>query len=229
MTYGSMQKIVKLLGPNTSTFLDSVKLACDYLNQGSVIALPTDTLYGLAAKISNGKALTDIYAIKSRHDQKPLAVCVSDVSNINDVANVQCLELELLHELLPGPVTILLPRSHSLDASLNPNVDLVGVRIPNNEFIRHICRLIGPIVLTSANKSGEKSCTKIEEFAEIWDDISLIFDQGCLSKASNYKNLHLGSTIFRLDAELRQYRVIRSGCALSRTLVTLKKFGYRQS
>ena len=220
-------KLVKKTNPSYSkNFQKALTLACDFLNKGDVIALPTDTLYGLAAKISHSKALSTIYQIKGRANEKPLAVCVSDIHSLDEVAIIKGVDNKLLTRLLPGPVTIVLPRSASLNEHLNPGIKFVGVRIPDNDFIREICRKVGPIALTSANRSGGSSCVRVDEFTDIWGDIGAIFDQGCLRSHSFHQSS--GSTVFRLYGNKSQYSILRDGCAATNTRTVLKEFGYEE-
>lgn len=78
---------------------------------------------------------------------------------------------QILTELLPGPVTVVFERSPDLNPLLNPNTNLVGIRIPKNDFMQELAKQCnGPIALTSANVSGAKSCLEIEvcDFHSLW-------------------------------------------------------------
>ncbi|XP_006812681.2 threonylcarbamoyl-AMP synthase-like, partial [Saccoglossus kowalevskii] len=105
---------------------------------------------------------------------------------INTVSN------ELLHNLIPGPVTVVLQRTKLLNSQLNPNTDLVGIRIPDHDFIRQVVSKLGePLALTSANISISQSTLCIQEFQVLWPKLDLIFDGGVLS---NCEESRLGST-----------------------------------
>jgi tRNA threonylcarbamoyl adenosine modification protein (Sua5/YciO/YrdC/YwlC family) len=213
---------------------DQIKFACSILNSSGVIALPTDTLYGLVAKASDSTALNKIYKIKGRDPTKPLAVCVASVEAITEVADIGKISMNVFRSLLPGPVTLVLNRSSKLNKDLNPEINTIGVRVPAHSFIIALCHELGPLALTSANKSGEKSPLVIEDFKEIWDELDCIFDNGVV-KDNVIEQSHIsatnraGSTVIDLtDQEMKYYKIIREGCALNRSVNILTRYGFRR-
>jgi tRNA threonylcarbamoyl adenosine modification protein (Sua5/YciO/YrdC/YwlC family) len=159
---------------------DHVTDAVAALNRGDVIALPTDTLYGLAAAASNAAAVQQLRAIKQRAPTAPFAVAVADVDDVTRYCVTEQLPPGLLRALLPGPVTVLLPLRPDADLAqgvLQPDASsshsdaaaaamhVVGVRVVPNEFVRGVCRQLGGgIALTSANLSGGESSVCIHDF-----------------------------------------------------------------
>jgi tRNA threonylcarbamoyl adenosine modification protein (Sua5/YciO/YrdC/YwlC family) len=161
---------------------DHVTDAVAALNRGDVIALPTDTLYGLAAAAGNAAAVQQLRAIKQRAPSAPFAVTVADVEDVQRYCVTEQLPQGLLRALLPGPVTVLLPLRPDADLAqgvLQPNNSssssntaaaaaagpVVGVRVVPNEFVRGVCRQLGGgIALTSANLSGAESSLCIHDF-----------------------------------------------------------------
>ena len=101
---------------------------------------------------------------------------------------------ELLHQLLPGPVTLCFKRKPRLNSNFNPEAQLVGIRIPDHLFIRELCNKIQelessclPIALTSANLSQSRSCLEVNEFAKELSSrpgsvMGMIFDGGRLGE-----------------------------------------------
>ncbi|XP_016399629.1 yrdC domain-containing protein, mitochondrial-like [Sinocyclocheilus rhinocerous] len=89
------------------------------LKAGQVVAVPTDTIYGLACVAQHSAAVRRVYDIKGRNGDNPLAICVGDVQDIYRFCKVSVKE-ELLRDLLPGPVTLVLERSSTLNGDLNP-------------------------------------------------------------------------------------------------------------
>ncbi|VDP11785.1 unnamed protein product [Soboliphyme baturini] len=180
-----------------------VQEAHQALFAGDVIAVPTDTIYGIASALGSvGK----LYDIKGRDHAKPIAVCVGDPRDVSKVAKLTA-STSLLQELLPGPVTLVFRRNESLPLCLNPFTDLVGVRVPDHEFIRQLCRSFGPIALTSANLSNTRSCLNVEEFQCLWPKIGLIIDGNQLSETEQSRS---GSTVIDLSIS-GTYRIIRPG------------------
>ncbi|XP_026782118.2 yrdC domain-containing protein, mitochondrial isoform X1 [Pangasianodon hypophthalmus] len=187
------------------------------LKEGQVIAVPTDTIYGLACLAQNSEAIKRVYDIKGRNGNKPLAICVGEIQDIYKYCKVTVKE-ELLKDLLPGPVTLVLERSETLNADLNPFTKLVGVRIPDHPFMRHLCQMCDePLALTSANITTQSSTLAVHEFEELWPRLAVVVDGGPIADQSR-----LGSTVVDLSVPGR-YRIIRPGCACSATVAILEK------
>ncbi|ESO82531.1 hypothetical protein LOTGIDRAFT_134383, partial [Lottia gigantea] len=177
------------------------------LLSGGVIAVPTDTIYGIAALSQNVDAINRIYDIKQRNSLKPIAVSVGEVEDIFRWSKVT-VSKEFLNELLPGPVTVVMERKPELNPQLNPDTNLIGIRIPDHNFIRQISRLCGqPIALTSANISSNRSTLAIKEFEDLWPNLDLIVDGGMLG---NCQASRLGSTVVDLSL-VGKYDIIRQG------------------
>ncbi|CAL8069550.1 unnamed protein product [Calicophoron daubneyi] len=213
---------------------------------GGVIALPTDTLYGVACSVHCTSALERIWELKGRSFEKPMAICLDKVSSIPCWCDTQALPPGLLDDLLPGPVTVLLPRlkKDPLNPRLNPGAQLVGVRVPDSGFIMDLVSALSkitsdspsdtvnyssqshPLVLTSANLSGAKSALTVEEFSAIWPSLDLIVDGGRIhtSEGSDPNSARAGSTIVDLSrAGQKMYSIMRDGNALERTVEILEQ------
>ncbi|KAM9851993.1 threonylcarbamoyl-AMP synthase [Aulostomus maculatus] len=181
------------------------------LKEGHVVAVPTDTLYGVACLAQNSEAVRKIYDIKGRNEQKPLAICVGEIQDIYKFCKV-AVKRELLADLLPGPVTLVFERSDTLNADLNPFTSLVGVRIPDYAFMRRLCQMCEePLALTSANISAHTSTVAVHEFQELWPKLAVVVDGGPIGDQRR-----LGSTVVDLSVHSK-YRIIRPGCAFSST------------
>lgn len=212
--------IIKLTGRDQRT---AVKLAVEALAAGKVIAVPTDTIYGLAVDATNSDAIALLYKIKNRDFNKPLAVCVADVSDISCWGVTENLPKGLLEQLIPGAVTVLLTRKGSVNECLNPGINEIGIRVPGGlkrTFIRQVVAALGkPLALTSANSSNEPSCLCVEEFSDLWPLVDIVFDSGKINSKSRE-----GSTIIDLSKN-GKYRIIRSGVVLPSVLKTMKQYG----
>ncbi|KAM6995429.1 threonylcarbamoyl-AMP synthase [Tautogolabrus adspersus] len=190
------------------------------LKEGHVVAVPTDTIYGLACLAQNSEAIRKTYDVKGRNGHKPLAICVGEIEDIYKYCKVT-VKTALLGDLLPGPVTLVFERSDVLNTDLNPFTSLVGVRIPDHAFMRRLCQMCGePLALTSANISSHTSTVAVHEFQELWPKLAVVVDGGPIGGESR-----LGSTVVDLSV-LNKYRIIRPGCALSSTVDVLEhKYG----
>ncbi|XP_052810589.1 threonylcarbamoyl-AMP synthase-like [Mya arenaria] len=202
-----------------------VKVAAESLLNGNIIAVPTDTIYGVAGLVQNSEAIRKIYNIKNRDQAKPIAISVGNVADFYKWSKV-ILPQGLLDDLLPGPVTIVLQRSSQLNPDLNPGTPLVGIRIPNHPFIIELARKCGgPIALTSANISSTKSTLNTREFAELWPQLDVICDGGQLGDTEFSRR---GSTV--VDLSVRgKYRIIRDGSAKKETVEVLERYSLQDA
>lgn len=204
----------------------AVHLAAEMLKAGQVIALPTDTIYGLACSATNPEAIKELYRIKGRNEEKPVAICVSDYEDLKHWGEADHLPMELIKKLLPGAVTIVVNKSKYLNNPyLNPGVQKIGIRIPNFNFIRDVCRVFDqPMALTSANRSSEKSSLQIEEFKLIWPRLAAVFDGGPLGETEDHR---IGSTVIDLSKK-NACEIIRRGISCDETLEILKNYGIKE-
>lgn len=201
----------------------NVGVAADILStknncKAGVIAVPTDTIYGLAACAEEESAVKRIYDIKARAAEKPLAICVADYDDVSRYVETTHLPKGLLEALLPGPLTVLLEKKSDapIAAALNPGIPTLGVRIPDNNFIRAVCRQHrGALALTSANISGHKSSLLVEEFKALWPQCEVVFDGGAIPSSRK------GSTIVDLT-EAGEYRFVRQGEGLEKVVEVLE-------
>ncbi|XP_036395145.1 yrdC domain-containing protein, mitochondrial [Megalops cyprinoides] len=207
-------------GDGQQDWRDVLETTVNSLKEGQVVAVPTDTIYGLACLAQNSDAVKRVYDIKGRNGQKPLAICVGEIDDIYKYCKVTVPQ-PLLTDLLPGPVTLVLERSDALNPELNPFTPLVGVRIPDHSFIRRLSQMCGePLALTSANVSSHSSTIAVREFQDLWPKLAVVVDGGPIGDQS--PECRLGSTVIDLSASGR-YQVIRPGCALCATVDILEQ------
>ena len=137
------------------------------LDQGDVIIFPTDTVYGIGAKIKDTLALEKIYEIKKRPKDKRLAVLCASISDIDQIAVLNDDAKKLIDNYMPGPLTIIL-RS-KLEYRNEYILDTIAVRIPNHELALRILTLNGPMATSSVNISGSKP---MNDYVEIFENFS---------------------------------------------------------
>lgn len=203
-----------------------VKQAAESLVNGQIIAVPTDTIYGIAGLAQDSEAVDRIYNIKQRDTAKPIAISVANVDDIYRWSKVN-VPKSLLSDLLPGPVTVVLERSVDLNPNLNPGTRLVGIRIPNHRFMIELAKQCdGPIALTSANVSNTRSSLSVDEFQDLWKHLDLICDEGPLADTNLSRS---GSTVVDLSVQ-GKYKIIRGGSARKPTVTLLEdKYGLEES
>lgn len=189
------------------------------LKNHGVLAVPTDTIYGLAALVSSEQGVRRIYQIKGRAFTKPLAISVGNVDDLFTWSKPTLTKERLsTGDLLPGPVTLMFERQASLPSYFNPNVNNVAIRIPDCQWIIELARrLQEPLALTSANISNESSTISIDEFQPLWSQVDLVIDGGTL--ASNDRR---GSTIVDLS-QSGYYHIQRHGIDCERIIDYLNK------
>ena len=153
-------------------FQTEISRAVETLTRGGVIAIPTDTLYGLAADALNPDALDHVYAAKGRPADMPLPVLVSGWEQALQVAAVspdsELIARRLAETYWPGSLTMVLPAAPGLPQRLTAGRDTVAVRMPNHPVPLALARALGrPVTGTSANRSGEPDITDPDELRRI--------------------------------------------------------------
>uniref|UniRef100_A0A9L0S8J7 Threonylcarbamoyl-AMP synthase n=1 Tax=Equus caballus TaxID=9796 RepID=A0A9L0S8J7_HORSE len=177
------------------------------LDASAMVAVPTNTLYSLACS--------------GRSEAKLLAVCLGLVADIYRYCHVRAPE-GLLKDLLPVPMTLVMERSEQLNKDLNPFTPLVGIRIPDHAFMQDLARVFGgPLPLTSANLSSQASSLNVEEFQDLWPQLSLVID-GEPAGDGQSSEYHLGSAVVDVSVPGR-FGIICPGCALESTTAILQQ------
>ncbi|CAD5210128.1 unnamed protein product [Bursaphelenchus xylophilus] len=189
------------------------------LSHGGVVALPTDTVYGLVSLYSHSQQLLDI---KKRDANKPLGLFFANPDLIFQYT-YPTVGKDLLCRLLPGRVTLLLKRLPSFPSHFVYENNLLGVRVPDSLFIQKLCaRFDEPIAQTSANSSGKPSSVQPDEFKELWESIDLV-----LTEESRGNKGREGSTVIDLS-EKGSYSIVRDGCAKDHFEQILIDYGLKQ-
>ena len=154
--------------------------AVECLKSGGIIAIPTDTVYGLGADPFNADAVQRLYTIKGRPDGKPIPLVLSSVDDVHRVAqNLPDYFFHLTDRFWPGGLTIIVEAKNLLPV-LTAGGNTVGVRIPDNPLLLKILKAFGgPAAITSANLSGEPPATSPQEIREeLASRIDVIVDGG---------------------------------------------------
>ena len=160
---------------------DAISKAATILQNGGLVAFPTETVYGLGANALNEKAVKSIFAAKGRPADNPLMVHISTweealplVSSFPEIARL------LAEKFWPGPLTMVLPVSSAVPKVVTAGLDTVGIRLPANEYAREMIRTAGvPVAAPSANVSGSPSPTSAEHvYHDLAGKIDLILDGG---------------------------------------------------
>ena len=144
---------------------DAVALACKLLKDGEIVAIPTETVYGLAGDCRNPVAIQKIFNAKGRPQGNPLIVHISNIDMLNGLVKyVPQNAKKLMDEFWPGPLTIIMPKGKLVCTETTAGLDSVGIRMPSNEIAREIIEQSGVrFAAPSANISGKPSPTNAKD------------------------------------------------------------------
>jgi L-threonylcarbamoyladenylate synthase len=168
------------------------------LRRGSVVALPTDTVYGIAALAHDADAMARVFELKGRDEVKSIAVLVADLDQARALTTA---DLDRYAPHWPGPLTVVATRRAGVALHLGGDPTTVGVRCPDSPFVRRLAQELGPIAATSANLAGQPTLATAAEVAAAFPDLPIVVDGGPLPGAA--------STV--VDATVDPPRVLRAG------------------
>ena len=186
-------------------FQKALRRAVDLLRAGEVVALPTETVYGLAANALDEKAVAKIFEIKGRPAHNPIIVHVAGNEMAKSCVKIfPALAEKLSKSFWPGPLTLVLPRAEIIPDNITAGGATLGVRWPSHPFIQAVIRECGfPLAAPSANLSNQISPTNAEHVrAQLGDKISLIINGG-------QSQVGIESTV--LDLTVSPPKILRPG------------------
>lgn len=152
-------ELIKIYDPQQDA--EGVRRAAELLRQGGLVAIPTETVYGLAADAYNAEAVRAVYAAKGRPSDNPMIVHIADREMLPELVTAVPLAAALLADAFwPGPLTMVLPRSQRVPLTTTGGLQTVAVRMPSHSVARAVIRAAGvPLAAPSANRSGSPSPT----------------------------------------------------------------------
>ena len=158
---------------------ETMGIAIEELKKGSVIAVPTDTVYGIACLLDKEEAIQNIYDIKERDTSKAIPLLIGEYEQIICATEgISEMGQKLAKRFWPGALTLILEKRDELPAILTP-YPTVGVRMPNHDWLRKLIEEAGVIAATSANISGaENPITARDVLKQLDGRIPLIIDGG---------------------------------------------------
>ena len=156
-----------------------VARAVQVLNDGGVIAYPTDTVYGLGCDISNKAAIDRLYQLKGMPKDHRLAFICPDLSDIAKYAVVENPTYRVLKHFLPGPYTFILLATREVPKMLLNKQKTVGIRVPNHPIAIAIVRELGrPLISTTACRPGQDPLVDPWEIEQEFNGLDLVIDAG---------------------------------------------------
>jgi L-threonylcarbamoyladenylate synthase len=155
------------------------RTALRVLDQGGLVAFPTDTVYGLGALAFHNQAIESLYIAKDRPAEKGIPILIGDFEAIELVVEtVPVIARKFASRFWPGPLTCILPKKSTLPEAVS-NTPTVAVRLPDHNDTRALLRAAGPLAVTSANISGAENPLSAQEvYRQLNGRIPLILDGG---------------------------------------------------
>jgi tRNA threonylcarbamoyl adenosine modification protein (Sua5/YciO/YrdC/YwlC family) len=184
---------------------DLLRYAADFITRGSVIAIPTDTFYGLAADPFNLAAVDEIYRVKGRPETRALPILVNSIEQAILLAREAPRKfLRLAQAFWPGGLTLVVNAAQRIPLKVTAGTGRVALRWPNSTLVRRLIdEFEGPVTGTSANISGFPSCSNAEQvMKQLGTRVPLVLDTGETGGT-------LASTIVELTGDT--WRVGREG------------------
>ena len=147
---------------------------------GGIVGLPTETVYGIGV-VPRPEALAAVIAAKQRPEEKGIALLIDGLDQVDDLVEIAPPARRLAARYWPGALTLVLPlvRPELVPEAVTGGRDTVGLRIPDHAVPRALARELGPIAVTSANRSGEPPAQTPEELiASVGHSLALVLDDG---------------------------------------------------
>ena len=181
---------------------NELNVAAKILKDGGLIAFPTETVFGFGVIFDNKSSYDRLISVKRRPPEKPFTLMLSDIEQINEYAYVDERAEKLIKKFMPGQFTIILKAKENLPSYCVSKEGNVGIRISSDDLVRNLIRKVGkPLLVPSANKSGEPPLTKS-------DDVISIFDKEIDAIIIGESTSNVPSTIVLIDKDVQ---IIREG------------------
>ena len=185
-------------GRMTTPDQTTIQNAARVIREGGLVAMPTETVYGLAADATNDASVARIFDAKGRPQFNPLIIHVAGADMAKRYVDVSPIAEKLMSAFWPGPLTLVLPRRKDSGVSLlvSAGLDTLGVRVPNHPLAQALITAVDrPLAAPSANRSGSISPTRADHVAEsLGDKVDMILDGGA-------SPVGVESTIVKIDCD----------------------------
>jgi L-threonylcarbamoyladenylate synthase len=156
---------------------DQYREALRILREGGVVALPTDTVYGLVALATDVAAVERVYATKVRDPGQAIPLFVGSVEQADLAGEMNAVARALAERFWPGALTLVVRKRPSFQTRAAAGGDTVGLRVPDDAFLREAAAQLGPLTGTSANIAGQAECRTAAEVAgQLGDSIDFIVE-----------------------------------------------------
>ncbi len=178
-------------------FWKNVDEAAELLKQGELVCFPTETVYGIGAISNSEEAFKKLVNAKRRPPEKPFTLMCSSLGEAAKYCEIDVRSLSVMKAFMPGQITVLLPARKGLEHWLTLGTPLIGIRVPDSEEVLELIEKAGaPLLVPSANRSGDPTSTTFEETFKTFKDEAYIIKGECRSQvASTIVKMEPGSGI----------------------------------
>lgn len=181
---------------------DETDELAEILKNDGVISVPTDTVYGVCARITSQKAHDNLVKVKNRPHSKLFPVMCANEEQIKSIAYINDKIELLIHKYMPGPITLVLQKKANLPEYVTNGNDTIAIRMATSKPIENLIIKTGcPIFMSSANISGKPTCTSIEEIEKTFPTLDGIMEG----------EVHFGKASTIVDCTTDVIKILREG------------------
>lgn len=179
-----------------------IEQICEVIQNGGIVAFPTETVYGLGIRFNDQEALEHLMEAKNRDYSKAITLMVAHPQDILQYAYVSDRAQKIIKQFMPGMITLIFKKKESVDDMMTNGKTTIGIRIPDSEFVLSLLKKVGPMLVTSANLSHHQNTTSTKEVLQQLDGrIDMIVD----GKTSD----NIASTV--VDVSQDEIKILRAG------------------
>ena len=179
-----------------------IEQICEVIQNGGIVAFPTETVYGLGIRFNDQEALEHLMEAKNRDYSKAITLMVAHPQDILQYAYVSDKAQKIIKQFMPGMITLIFKKKKSVDDMMTNGKTTIGIRIPDSEFVLSLLKKVGPMLVTSANLSHHQNTTSTKEVLQQLDGrIDMIVD----GKTSD----NIASTV--VDVSQDEIKILRAG------------------
>ncbi len=179
-----------------------IEQICEVIQNGGIVAFPTETVYGLGIRFNDQEALEHLMEAKNRDYSKAITLMVAHPQDILQYAYVSDKAQKIIKQFMPGMITLIFKKKESVDDMMTNGKTTIGIRIPDSEFVLSLLKKVGPMLVTSANLSHHQNTTSTKEVLQQLDGrIDMIVD----GKTSD----NIASTV--VDVSQDEIKILRAG------------------
>lgn len=143
---------------------NQIEEMAEILRNNGVLSVPTDTVYGVCARMDTMEAQENLRNVKNRPAAKAFPIMCADEDQIASICHITQMDHLLIEAFMPGPVTLILKKKEHVSSWVNGGMDTLAIRMATSDALKRLIQTLGvPVFMTSANQSGEPVCTCLDE------------------------------------------------------------------